>query len=304
MQQFGEFGPHSLQLLMDLVSQEVHRFPVLLHPGAKWTRDAVAEWTQEFFAAKGAAVTAALLAQVNDVATMARYLRRSVRHFLVDAARDTDVGAIRRKIDDLLRATPDFLQVPPRVPGAGRWELAGEQQPPYGGDLRPLVAAAYAVPGVRVVRWTGDRRKPLASDESLVAILRAVLRAANGSLEVAQLTAVLVRRFPAAVQYADATLDEETFNQAVAPLEDMPDVVLDVSDRAQEVYAQLSPSQRALLPQLDKPITEQAHVLGVGRSQAYTASAKLKALIVVLMPDDKLRAEVTLEVLRLCVMKP
>lgn len=282
----------------------MHRFPVLLAPGASWTPDAVAEWTQEFFAARGAAVTAALLAQVTDVASMARYLRRSIRHFLVDAARDTDLGAIRRKIEDLLAATPEFVQVPPKTPGAGRWQLAGEQQPPSGGDLRPLVAAAYAVPHVRAVRWSGKRRKPLARDESLLAILVAVLGTAAGSLEVAQLTAVLVRRFPAAVEYADATLDEQTFDLAVAPLEDRPDVMLEVSDRAQKVYAQLSPSQRALLPHLGRPIGDQAQVLGLGRSQAYAASGKLKALLVELVPDDVLRAEVTLEVLRLCVVKP
>jgi hypothetical protein len=44
----------------------------------------------------------------------------------LDAARDTPVGAIRRKIEDLLAATPVFVKVPPRAAGAGRWQLAGE----------------------------------------------------------------------------------------------------------------------------------------------------------------------------------
>jgi hypothetical protein len=282
----------------------VHRFPALLAPGTTWNSDAVADCTQEFFAAKGPAVTAALLAQVTDVASMARYLRRSIRHFLVDCARDTDLGAIRRKIEDLLSATDAFSQVPRGAPGAGRWQLAGGPLPPYGGDLQPLIAAAYSVPDVQAVRWTGPRRSPLASDASLVEILRAVLGAAGGSLEVAQLTAVLVRRFPAVVEYADAALDEQTFGAAIAPLEDRPDVLLEVSDRAQEVYAQLSPAQRALLPHLDKPVGEQMQILGLGRSQTYAASSKLKAVLVELVPDDGLRAEVTLELYRLCVVNP
>jgi hypothetical protein len=49
-------------LLIKLVSQEVQRFPVLLAPGTTWTEDVISDWTQEFFAAKGRAVTAALLA--------------------------------------------------------------------------------------------------------------------------------------------------------------------------------------------------------------------------------------------------
>ena len=112
----------------------------------------MADCAQEFFAAKGPAVTAALLAQVTDVASMARYLRRSLRHFLVDCARDTDLGAIRRKIEDLLSATEAFTRVPPGAPGAGWWQLAGDPLPAYGGDLQPLVAAAYAVPDVQAVR--------------------------------------------------------------------------------------------------------------------------------------------------------
>jgi hypothetical protein len=304
LQQLGHFGQHGLKLLFQLVGEELQRFPVLLDPGAAWTEDAIWEWTQSFYAAKGIAVTAGVLAQTADVASMGRYLRRSIRHFLVDEARKTPVGAVRRKIDELLAATPEFIQVPAGTPGAGRWQLDGEPQSPHGGELRPLVAAAYAVPDVRAVRWSGARRTPLAKDESLVAIIRAVLGTAAGSLEVAQLTWVMLQRFPAAVEYADATLDETVFRRAVAPPEERPDVVVEVSERALEVYEQLSPSQRALLPHLDKPISEQAQILEVGRSQAYVASGKLKAMLIELVPEDDLRADVTLEVLRLCVVNP
>ena len=280
------------------------RFPVLIDRGTTCTEDAVWEWTQDFFAAKGKAVTAGVLAQTIDAASMARYLRRTVRHFLVDQARKTPAGAVRRKIEELLAAAPEFVQVPEGHAGAGRWQVAGNPQPPYAGELGLLVAVAYAVPGVQAVRWSGARRARLARDESLVAILRAVLERAGASLEVAQLTYVLVRRFPAAVEPADAALDERTFDRAVAPVEDRPDVVVEVSERARQAHEQLSPSQRVLLPHLDKPIAEQAQILGVGRSQAYAAIGKLKALLDELVPDDELRGEVTVEVLRLCVVNP
>jgi hypothetical protein len=130
------------------------------------------------------------------------------------------------------------------------------------------------------------------------------LSAAAGSLELAQLADVLVRRFPAAVEAADAALDEGAFDRVAAPARDRPDVVVECSERAREVYEQLSPSQRALLPHLDKPIGDRAQVLGVGRSQAYAASGKLSALLAELVLDDELREEVTMEVLRLCVVSP
>jgi hypothetical protein len=283
--------------------EELQRFPVL-RPAAGWTEDSVWDCTQSFFAAKGRAVTAAVLAQTPDVASMGRYLRRSIRNFLISKARETPIGAVRRKIEDLLAATPDLVQVPPGMPGAGHWQLDGEPQQPYAGPLQPLVVVAYGVPCVRAIRWSGERRAPLASDESLVAIIRAVLAAAAGSLEIAQLTAVFLRRFPVAVEHADATLDEQVFDRAIAPAEDRPDVLVEVSDRARQVYEQLSPSQRALLPHLDKPVADQMQMLNVGRSQAYAAAGKLKAVLTELVPEDELRADVAMEVLRLCLVKP
>jgi len=290
-------------LLFQLVREEARRFPVL-EPDSGWTEDDVWDCTQDFFAAQGSRVTAAVLTQTADVDSMGRYLRRSIRNFLVSEARKTPTGAVRRKIEDLLAVSPMFERVPTGAPGAGRWQLASAQWPPYAGELRPLVAAAYSVAGVRTVRWSGERRAPLASDDSLIAILTAVLSAAAGSLEIAELTWVLLQRFPAAVEPADATLDQSTFELAIAPLQDRPDVLVEIGARAQEVYEQLSPSQRALLPHIARPVADQMQVLDVRRSQAYEAARKLKAVLEELVPEDDLRGDVTLEVVRLCVVNP
>src|SRR5262249_32514374 len=206
LQQLGHFGRLGLGLLFKIMREEVQRFPVL-RPGSGWTEDSVWDCTQAFFAERGPAVTVGVLAQDADSGSMSRFLRRSIRNFLISEARKTPAGAVRRKIEDLLAATTDFVQVPQGAPGAGRWQLDGRLVPPFAGELRPLVTAAYNVPGVKAVRWSGNRRTPLASDVSLVAIIRAVLAAAAGSLEVAQLTFVFLRRFPVAVECADATLD-------------------------------------------------------------------------------------------------
>lgn len=301
--ELGYFGRAGLGLLTELVGQEVRRFPVL-EPGAGWTREAVLETVQSFFAAKGKTVTAAVLAQANDIESMSRILRRSVRNYLISEARKTPSGAVRRKIEDLLAAGDEFARVPAGEPGAGRWYLAGSAVMPWAGDLRPLVEAAYAVPGVHAVRWSGERRSPLASDQALLEILRAVLKAAQGSMEAAQLTAVFVRRFPVAVEHADATLDDGSYDLAVAPLEDRPDIVAEVSDLAREVYEQMSASQRALLTHLDKPVEDQMEILGVGRTQAYDVARRLKALLRELIGTEELRDEIGLEILRLCVVNP
>jgi hypothetical protein len=303
LSELGHFGRDGLNLLTELVRQEVDRFPVL-KPRSGWTREAVLETVQSFFAEKGKAVTAAVLAQASDIESMSRILRRSVRNYLISEARKTPVGAVRRKIEELLAAGGEFAQVPPGQPGASRWYLVGSVATPWADDLRPLVEAAYAVPDVRAVRWSGPRRAPMASDRALSEVLQAVLKVAQGSMEVAQLTAVFVRRFPVAAEQADATLDVERYDLAVAPLEDRPDIVAEVSDRARDVYDQMSPSQRALLPQLDKSVKDHMEILGVARTQAYEVAARLRALLRELIGTDELRDEIGLEVMRLCVVNP
>jgi hypothetical protein len=66
LQQLDHFGQRGLELLFDLVGQELQQFPVLLGDRPGWTEDDVWEWTQEFFAVKGPAVTAGVLAQTHD----------------------------------------------------------------------------------------------------------------------------------------------------------------------------------------------------------------------------------------------
>lgn len=303
LQELGHLDRLGLDLLLELMGQEVQRFPVL-RPSSGWTADSVLEWTLSFFTERGAAVTAAVLAQAGNLDMMSRYLRISIRNFLVSEARRTPSGSVRRKIEDLLAATSKFGQVPAGQAGAGRWQLSDTPGAPFAGDPQSLVSAAYSVPGVAVVRWTGARRAPLASDEALVRILDAVFSAASGSLEVADLTWIFLQRFPAAVEPADATLDPAAFDWAVAPLEKRPDVLVEIGAQAQEVYEQLSPSQRALLPHLDKPVADHMQILGIGRSQAYEAARKLKAVIGDLVPEDDLRGAVVLEVVRLCVVHP
>jgi hypothetical protein len=75
-------------------------------------------------------VTAGVLAQTVDVGSMARYLRRSVRHFLVDQARKMPVSAVRRKVEELVATAPEFVRVPEGAAGAGRWQLASDRGRP------------------------------------------------------------------------------------------------------------------------------------------------------------------------------
>lgn len=59
-------------------------------------------------------VTAMLLAQAVDDDSMGRLLRISIKRWLIDQARQTAVGALRRRLEELLSAVEAFEQVPGR----------------------------------------------------------------------------------------------------------------------------------------------------------------------------------------------
>ena len=230
-----------------------------------------------------------------------KVMRRWIRNFLIDRARRTPLGRIRRKLEeDMLGQYPDFLQVPPGEEGGGRWYLAGQPSYPYGGDFTSLIEAAYAVPGVKAVSWSGPRRPPLTSDASLRAIVAAVLTAAGGSLEVAQLVHVVAQRFPAAAEPEDVTIDDDTFDRVTRMYRDDPALEFETGESISAVLDQLSPSQRALMPYLDCDVNTVMEVLNVGRSRAYEAVRHLKGLLDRLLPDDGTRAVVYAAVVERC----
>ena len=304
LQSQGRFGPVSLTLLFDLTRQEAQRFPVL-RPTSGWNGDAIEDLIHTFFADKGEAITSALLATVTDIDSMRRYIRASVRNFLVDQARKRPLGRIRRKIEDLLASNGHlYSRVPDGNPGAGQWHLNSIVRAPYAGDFRTLVTAAKSVKGIKPVRWDGSRQGPLATDAELNSILSAVFLKADGSLDIPTLTLVLVERFPYAVEMEDTVLDDRQWELYSTPAEQQPGYALGISESAFEVYCQLSPSQRSLLPHLGKPVEERMEILELGRSQTIVISNTLKAMMKSMVPDDDDRAAVAMEIVRLCIVNP
>jgi hypothetical protein len=300
VQALGHLDEACVKLLVALMWEETRRFTVLCPPGG-WDRDAVEDLANEFFVEKVEKLTADLVTIGVTPQVVGKVMRRWIRNFLIDRARGTPLGGIRRKLEeDMLGQYPEFLQVLAGEEGAGRWYLAGQPSYPYGGDFAPLIEAAYAVPGVKAVRWSGPRRPPLTSDASLRAIVAAVLTAAGGSLEVAQLVHIVAQRFPAAAEPEDTTIGDDTLDRVTRVGKDDPGFALEIGESIREVYDQLSPSQRALVPYLECDIKVVMEVLNVGRSRAYEAVKQVRDLLDRLLPDDDTRDVVGAAVAGMC----
>jgi hypothetical protein len=262
---------------------------------------------QDFLVDRIQAITVILAVQAGDEASFGRLLRRSIRNWLVDQARKTGVGALRRSIEKVLTEESSFEQVSPGEEGAGRWRLEGTSVQPWTGRVGDLVTVAWAVPHVRVPKWSSDsRRSPVADRPSMVAVAWAVMEAASGSLEVGQLVAVFAQRFAATLDPIEVSLPEDTEASAPQSPEHTPEdyvladvAELDAAASAAAIVGLLSPQERELVPYLADPQAIQ-DVLGCGRSQAYQHAARLKEKIIQFAGNGEEARAAVMEVIRLC----
>jgi hypothetical protein len=301
-------GQHGVGLVSTIVREGLRRFPSLRE--AHEPEDVV----QEFFVDRIKPLTALLLAEATSDDSFGKLVRRTVQNWLIDRARATGTGPLRRSIEKVLAESPHFERVPPGHEGAGRWRLSDTDGEPWGGDTGGLVAVAWAVPNVRVPRWSSSsRRPPVADRASLVAIAHAVLQSAGGSLEIAQLVHVFADRFAAAldpiVVSLDGDLDRDSDDEGSTDVpsgqpgpEDLviaEAVAVDVAVSAAEIVGRLTATERAIVPVLDDSAAVGLR-LGLRRSQSAQVASTLKLKIRALAGTDADREEIVREVIASC----
>jgi hypothetical protein len=306
----GQFGEAGYNLLFRLTRQELRRFPVLRHDPAD--DDAVWDVVGDFLVARGSGVSTMLLTRATDDDSFSALLRKSLRHWLVDQARKTDLGALRRRLERLIGEDDRFEIVPSGQAGAGWWRLTDTDADPSGPPLADLREAAWEVRDIRIPAWNSEgRRAPAADDESLGRIMQAVLARACGSLQPGTAVAVFADRLPNALDPAEDPLTEDEASRTTAvgsesgdPAETMiaDERERDASRSARNFYTVMSVAERRLLPFLYGTISEQMGATGRGKSQTYEHVKALKERLRALLgeEDDEGRVLVLRELRRLC----
>lgn len=262
---------------------------------------------QDFLVDRIKPLTALLLTQATGDDSLARLLRASIKNWLIDRARATGTGPMRRTIEKVLSTAPDFERVADGEAGAGRWRMTGSEAEPWAGNVDDLTAAAWSVRDVRVPKWSSPtRRAPLADRESLIAIIRAVLARAAGSVETAHLVAVFANRFAAALDPLVASIDDDdnpidVESVAFDPEETLiaAEVTLDVATAAAEIAGRLTNTEREIVPILHDGAAIRRK-LGEGRTQCAAYAARLKAKICELAGTGGDAEEIVREVVALC----
>ncbi|MEY2226497.1 hypothetical protein [Streptomyces sp. BF23-19] len=280
--QRGQLGDLGLDLLRR-VGRQVARTQGFPPPAdhAAWTDDAVDDLLFEMLSRKGEQFVLNLSLKAIDDTSLEKMFFTSIKNFLIDEAKGTERGKLRRRFATRLAQDNRFRAVP-----GSRWTLTSH---PAGvvwqGDLDDLVGAAWGAREVWITAWNHSGPTPKKTVHALMTVLTAVLEAAGGAVREEDLAKVLEARFellspPRFVSlYADDGAVIDSISDETQGADPVAAGIL-----AGEIWDGMSPQERSLLAHLDDDPTEVAPLLGIGRHQA---SAIMEAL------REKLRLALT-----------
>lgn len=252
---------------------------------AQWDRDAAMDAAHDFLDGdRGRKRLADLTVRAVDEESFERLLHASVLNFHRDRSRRTDMGALIRRVGDVLDQGAGFGKVGGEPT---RWYLSGGPKEPSSAAPAALVAAAGAETEVTVPKWESSRRRaPQADFDTFERLARRVLAAARGSLTARQIAEAIAARLDP--RRSPLTLELDV-------LERLPDPSLDARTecdvlgrlQAAEVFDHLSDRERILLATWDRPVRDLGEVLGVARSQATVLRQRLAARLASELADDE-----------------
>ena len=276
LRQSQEVGPLTTQLVYDTVGAVTRRRRFPPPEGYEsWDDDAVIEVAHDFLidSSTGGTLSAGrlsrLVASATDEDSFARLVDKTVLNYLRQQARRSAGGAVLEQLRHALGRIDGVERTASRA-----WSLeacAGELE--FAGDPAELIAAAYAVDDVRIVRWNSEtRRSPLADSESLRRVLLNILSVAGAPVPESVLVEVAVARFPLAIEPAPMEWkDEENAHPTGVPEH--------VIETAQHIWDQLSDEERVLLAVPELKVREAAELLGVGKSTVDRRRRTIKQVI-------------------------
>jgi Sigma-70, region 4 len=223
-------------------------------PGGRWDDpDAVAEtlqaWLEESLLRGGLHQA---FDRCDSPRTLARYLERSLRNWLVARSRRaTGPRLFERAIELLSDPEKGFTLVSDAATSGDRWwGLAAWAPEPrlYAGEDRPLVAAAWALGDFALFRYpSSERSDPVLSTPDLQRFLRGLLERIGQALSGRHFDAALRGRFSYAYAQPGVDLDQTPEVEGG----ESPEQAFEVAESARLALVALSGRQLTVL--IDRP---------------------------------------------------
>ena len=305
----GQIGPATLALLHDLGAQVTRTESFPPPPGYKtWSDPAVDELVADMLSqpGEGAAFVVSCLARADDQPSLERLLLKSIRNYLIDDAKKTERGKLRRRLEGLLDSDARFVRVSGAEAGIVCWTLRESARSLWQGDVTQLEEATWQVRGVAIRQWNTAGPTPQGTKHALVTVAEAVLAHAGGCVREEDLARVVQQRFVLLAKHDDEALPApDGAGDIATATQDDPPWLLDASeDRAQELYASLRPIERRTVPLLGGTNVDIAATLGVGRRRSKAIAESLTEKLRIATINDEDRDDVLATLLRLCQEEP
>lgn len=286
LQSTGRLGYSGVQLLYKVIYTVAmaRNFPPP-EGHTQWDETAVQEAAHDFLADdRGKKRLADLAVRAVDERSFERLLHKSALNFHRDRSRKTDMGALVRRVAEVLDRSDVFEKTEGQP---ARWYLVDGPRDPSAIPPPRLATAASEEPNVTVPRWKSSRRRaPLADFDTFERLCRRVLGVANGSLTAVDLAHAIASRLdPGRVPLTvgldvleglpDRTADARTETEVLGRIE------------AAALFEALPDRERILLATWERPVRDLSEVLGLGHSQANILRQRLARRLASELKDDE-----------------
>ncbi|MGW5855005.1 hypothetical protein [Micrococcus sp. NPDC055215] len=293
-------GPRTIALLRRLGAQ-VTRTSSFPPPAGhrSWSAEAVDDLLADMFSKaspRGQVFVLACYLKATDQASLERLILASIRNFLIDQAKGTERGKLRRRLDTLLSEDARFAR-PPGLADVWAWALLHRAIGLWQGDLEELHQAAARVRGYQILTWNTAGRTPKPTVVALTEVSYGVIDHADGAVRDEDLAAVIERRFALLAPPVFIEVPDGSFTAAALAgftSSDDPTAELAVRERAAQLWLTLSAEDKALLPVLGQSLESRQAATGMGRAATQALSAGLADRLRLATVDDQHREEITL----------
>jgi hypothetical protein len=244
-------GPQTIELLQRLVAQ-VTRPGTFPPPGGhqRWSDQAVLDHIGTLLSRKnGMGFIVSCFLKSDDQGALERQLLSAIKNDLIDEAKATPVGKLRRRMHTLLSRDSRFVDASSLFASQAAWSLPENRVVPSYADVDELFALTVTVEAAPIESLPPAGRTPRAARESLLTMTHSALKAVDAALRAQTLANFLTRRFGLAAPSTITGFDGERAAAPADPSASYPEA----EQLAADVFADLTSLERSMIPLLGDP---------------------------------------------------
>jgi hypothetical protein len=258
-----------------------------------WTDDAVRELVNVVYERKGKQLALKILEKANSQPALERLLLAAIKNVLIDLAKETETGKLRRRLLTVLGKDARFVHL---TSPDHCWALAGCPQELWQGDREELIQAAFAVRGFHIWTWNTAGQTAGPVTEALREVSAGVLERANGAVRDQELATVLRVRF-VYIAPLDASPLHDVHRDAApttAGSEDTEHAAL-LRITVDEIWSTLNSMEQAVIAYIGEDEATWARKVSQRPREAAVVVARVKEKLRLAVADDDQAEEVILE---------